>query len=116
MAFEEKAVRTVIEVLHDGERGFKSLSDQLKEPRAKSYFAEESATRGRFATELESALSAGKGDPAEQGEDAAKKAFEEALKVNDIPPAIRMLLQKQQTHIIAAHDKVKALRDSLAAA
>jgi uncharacterized protein (TIGR02284 family) len=148
MAFEEKAVRTVIEVLHDGERGFKSLSDQLKEPRAKSYFAEESTTRGRFATELESALSAGKGEPvkeggtasgaihrtwgevkgklggsdhtlletAEQGEDAAKKAFEEALKVNDIPPAIRMLLQKQQTHIIAAHDKVKALRDSLAAA
>jgi uncharacterized protein (TIGR02284 family) len=148
MAFEDKAVRTVIEVLHDGERGFSSFSEQLKEPRAKTYFAEESATRGRFATELESALSAGKGEQvkeggtasgtihrtwgelkgrlggsdhtiletAEQGEDAAKKAYEEALRVKDIPPTIRMLLQKQQTHIVASHDKVKALRDSLAAA
>jgi uncharacterized protein (TIGR02284 family) len=148
MAFEEKAVRTIIEVLHDGERGFSSLSAELKEPRAKTFFMEESAIRGKFAAELEAALSAVKGkqvseggtlsgaihrswgelkakvggsdhtllETAEQGEDAAKKAYEEALKINDIPSPILALLQEQQVHILQSHDKVKALRDSLAAA
>jgi Domain of unknown function (DUF2383) len=73
MAFEDKAVRTVIEVLHDGERGFSSFSEQLKEPRAKTYFAEESATRGRFATELESALGARKGEQVKEVEQLAAR-------------------------------------------
>ena len=147
MAFEEKTVRTVIEVLHDGERGFESLSEQVKSPSTKTFFQEEAATRGRFATELESALSAETGKPvdeggtasgtmhrawaelkgklggsdhtlletAEQGEDVAKKAYEEALKVTGIPASISSLLKKQQPHIQESHDKVKALRDSAAA-
>jgi hypothetical protein len=82
MAFEEKAVRKVIEVLHDGERGFQSL------------------------TLL---------DTAEQGEDVAKKAYEEALKVSGIPSSITNILRKQQPHIQQSHDKVKALRDATAA-
>ncbi len=147
MAFEGKVVRTVIEVLHDGERGFSSLSTELKTPSAKAYFKEESQVRGKFASELETALGSVEGkvveeggtatgtvhrawgelkaklggsdhtllETAEQGEDAAKKAYEEALKVSDVPPPIRVLLQKQQKHILASHDKVKALRDSIAA-
>lgn len=147
MAFEESTVRTVIEVLHDGERGFASLSEHLKEPRLKTYFAEESTHRAQFASELESALSTITGknvdeggtasgtvhrvwgevkgnlggsdhtllETAEQGEDAAKKAYIEAVKVNDIPAAIRTLLLKQQPHINASHDKVKSFRDSIAA-
>ena len=147
MAFEEKTVRTVIEVLHDGERGFESLSEQVKSPSTKTFFQEEAATRGRFATELESSLSAETGKPvdeggtasgtmhrawaelkgklggsdhtlletAEQGEDVAKKAYEEALKVTGIPASISSLLKKQQPHIQESHDKVKALRDSAAA-
>ena len=62
MAFENKAVRTVIEVLHDGEKGFQSLGEQIKNPQAKTFFMEESATRGRFATELETALSSATGE------------------------------------------------------
>ena len=148
MAFEESAVRTVIEVLHDGERGFASLSERLKEPRLKTYFLEESSRRGTYAGELESALasvtgknveeggttsgaihrawaelksSLGGGDHAlleiaEQGEDVAKKAYAEALKIDGIPASIREALSKQQTQIIASHDKVKAMRDSLAKA
>jgi uncharacterized protein (TIGR02284 family) len=147
MAFENKVLRTVVEVLHDGERGFQSLGKELKDPTAKSYFIEESATRGRFASELESALGSttaenvseggtasgtmhrvwgelkakmGGSDhtlleTAEQGEDAAKKAYEEALKVNDVPAPVQTILRKQQTHILAAHDKVKAMRDATAA-
>ena len=147
MAFENKAVRKVIEVLHDGEKGFQSLGEQIKNPQAKTFFMEESATRGRFATELETALSSATGEKvdeggtmsgsvhrawgelkakmggsdhtlletAEQGEDAAKKAYEEVLKVDDVPTQVVTLLRKQQTHILASHDKVKALRDSIAA-
>ena len=109
---------------------------------------EESATRGRFATELETALGTVKGEEvseggtasgtlhrtwgelkaklggsdhtlletAEQGEDAAKKAYEEVLKLNDIPAPVRALLQEQQAHILQSHNVVKAMRDSLAAA
>lgn len=147
MAFEEKAVRTVIEVLHDGERGFQSLSKEIKNPTAKTFFQDEAATRAEFANDLESALSAATGksvqeggtasgaahrawgefkgklgggdhtllETAEQGEDVAKKAYEEALKVSGMPPSISGILKKQQPHIQQSHDKVKALRDASAA-
>jgi uncharacterized protein (TIGR02284 family) len=147
MAFENKAVRTVIEVLHDGEKGFKSLGEELKDSAAKSYFMEESAIRGRFASELESALSSSTGknvseggtasgaihrawgemkakmggsdhtllETAEQGEDAAKKAYEEVLGMKDVPAPVQSILRKQQTHILASHDWVKAMRDATAA-
>jgi uncharacterized protein (TIGR02284 family) len=52
---------------------------------------------------------------AEQGEDTTKKAYDEALKSNDVPAPIHLLLLQQQTHILAAHDKVRAMRDSIAA-
>ena len=50
---------------------------------------------------------------AEQGEDVSKKAYEEALKEH-LPGDVRDLLTRQQTSILASHDKVKALRDSKA--
>ena len=147
MAFENKAVRTVIEVLHDGEKGFKSLGEELKDPTAKRYFTEEAATRGKFASELESALGSATGEKvteggtasgaihrtwgelkakmggsdhtlletAEQGEDAAKKAYEEVLKMDNVPAPVINILKQQQTHILASHDKVKAMRDATAA-
>jgi uncharacterized protein (TIGR02284 family) len=147
MAFEETTIKTVIEVLHDGERGFTSLSKEIKDPKVRSFFIEEAQTRALFATELESALSAETGksveaggtasgavhrawaelkgkmggsdhtilETAEQGEDVAKKAYEEALKADGVPSAITGLLRKQQPHILKSHDKVKAFRDATAA-
>ncbi len=50
---------------------------------------------------------------AEQGEDAAKKAYKEALEEH-LPADIRDLLTRQQTHIIASHDHVRDLRDAKA--
>ncbi len=50
---------------------------------------------------------------AEQGEDVAKKAYEEALKEH-LPSDIREILTRQQTSVNTSHDKVKALRDSKA--
>jgi uncharacterized protein (TIGR02284 family) len=51
---------------------------------------------------------------AEQGEDAAKKAYRDALE-KKLPLDIRDLLTAQQQHILHAHDMVKSLRDGKAA-
>ena len=51
---------------------------------------------------------------AEQGEDAAKKVYQDALDHN-LPTPIRQLLTEQQVHIIDSHDFVKSRRDAQAA-
>ena len=143
MAYQNEYVKTVIEVLHDGERGFSDIGEHLKDAQLKSYFMQESQTRGSFARELEaeygtttgeatdiggtaggtlhrfwSDLKANLGggdhtlmESSEQGEDAAKKAYEKALGDDSISGAMRSILTKQQAHIQASHDKVKAFRD-----
>lgn len=147
MAFDNSALKTVIEVLHDGEKGFRSLGEELKDPSARSFFMEESTTRGRFASELESVLSSETGErvsegntvsgtmhrvwgelkakmggsdhtlleTAEQGEDVAKKAYDEVLGRTDVPGEVVSILRRQQMHIQASHDRVKAMRDATAA-
>jgi len=134
------SVKTVIEILHDGHEGFAQIGEHLEDPTAKTFFLEESTTRAKFEHELKYAagisedvggtaagaahrtwgdLKAHLGggdhtllDTAEQGEDAAKKAYKEALEDPDIHSSIREVLVRQQSHIAASHDKVKAMRDS----
>jgi len=144
MADEKDIVKNVVEVLHDGHKGFADLAEHIEDPHVKSYFLQESATRSRFASELESVAGLQKDESgtaagamhrtwgdlkgklggsdhtlletAEQGEDAAKKAYEDALKqAGAVRPEIRQLLEKQQTQIKKSHDQVKAFRDSKAA-
>lgn len=50
-------------------------------------------------------------DAAEQGEDHAVSQYEEALAA-DISPEFKSVLERQFVDIRAAHDQVKALRDS----
>jgi uncharacterized protein (TIGR02284 family) len=50
-------------------------------------------------------------DTAEQGEDAAKAAYEDALN-RELPLPIRQTLTSQFAHIQASHDYVKAARDA----
>ena len=50
---------------------------------------------------------------AEQGEDTAKKTYDDALK-HELPQPIRALLSEQQAHVLTAHDYVKRHRDELA--
>jgi len=47
----------------------------------------------------------------EAGEDAAKKAYQEALD-KELPKPVKELLSTQYAHIAASHDYVKAARDS----
>lgn len=47
----------------------------------------------------------------ERGEDSAKNAYKDALQ-QDLPANVTEVIQKQATAVQAAHDKIKALRDS----
>ena len=111
------SLKTVIEVLHDGNVGFAQIGEHLENARAKAFFLQESETRHKFEHELKNAAGVsedvggtaagavhrtwgdikahlGGGDhtlleTAEQGEDAAKKAYKEALEDPDIPSSIQ---------------------------
>lgn len=143
MAEEKDVMKDLVEVLHDGHRGFADLAEHIKDPQVKAFFVKESQTRAEYAAELESVAllkndeagtaagamhrfwgelkgKLGGGDhtlleTAEQGEDAAKEAYQKALKENVISGTIRQILVKQQTHIQQSHDRVKAFRDTKAA-
>ncbi|GGB76960.1 ferritin-like domain-containing protein [Dyadobacter sediminis] len=48
---------------------------------------------------------------AERGEDAIKKAYQEALSSGELLPDVTSTVSKQAHEINSAHDKIKALRD-----
>jgi uncharacterized protein (TIGR02284 family) len=49
----------------------------------------------------------------ERGEDAIKKAYEDALTGdNGLSGEVRQIVQRQQQGIIASHDKIRALRNA----
>jgi uncharacterized protein (TIGR02284 family) len=50
---------------------------------------------------------------AERGEDAAVSAYEEAMEKN-LPAPIKEIVSQQSAEVKAAHDKIRALRDSTA--
>jgi uncharacterized protein (TIGR02284 family) len=50
-------------------------------------------------------------ETAEAGEDAARKAYKEALE-KELPLPVKQLLDTQYAHIQTSHDYVKAARDS----
>jgi uncharacterized protein (TIGR02284 family) len=52
-------------------------------------------------------------ESAEQGEDVAKKAYEDVLN-GDLPLPLRQLLVDQQAHVLTSHDFVRSRRDALA--
>jgi uncharacterized protein (TIGR02284 family) len=49
---------------------------------------------------------------AEEGEDAAVRAYDEALANSDLPLPVRQTLATQSAHIQTSHDYVKAARDN----
>ena len=51
----------------------------------------------------------------EQGEDAAKKKYQDALNAN-LSPETRTIVNRQASAVLAAHDRVKLLRDTRRAA
>lgn len=49
----------------------------------------------------------------EFGEDAIKKAYQDAMEEDDLPSYIREMLSDQESIIMDAHDEIKDLRDSV---
>jgi uncharacterized protein (TIGR02284 family) len=47
----------------------------------------------------------------ESGEDTAKHEFEQALQEGHLPVNIYTIVRQQATHVVAAHDRVRELRD-----
>lgn len=147
MANDDKAIRNLISVLRDGEKGFADIGEHIKDTEYKSYFLAESRVRGSYATELERAVNfvteadvhetgtvagaihrsfgslkahLGASDhslleTAEQGEDAAKKAYKEALEDTAVSGTLRSVIAQQFEHVSESHDKVRALRDTTTA-
>lgn len=53
MANDDKAIRNLIAVLRDGEKGFVDIGEHLQHSEHKAFFLEESRVRGVYASELE---------------------------------------------------------------
>ena len=47
----------------------------------------------------------------EYGEDAAQKAYNEALKTDNLPAYLYALINRQKDELKKAHDEIKSLRD-----
>ena len=142
----EKVLKSVINILEDGQKGFADIGSHLKDETLKRYFLAESLKRANFRAELENELHRhgvhdvheegtaagtlhrvwfdlkekihatddhGLLANAEQGEDAAKKVYSDALE-QDLPLPLRQLLTEQNAHIMTSHDYVKNHRDALA--
>jgi uncharacterized protein (TIGR02284 family) len=75
MATEEKEVRSVlndlIETCKDGEQGFRSAAEKVKESSLKSLFTKYSSQRAEYARELQSLVTQLGGDAATTGHAAA---------------------------------------------
>ncbi|MEY2412432.1 MAG: hypothetical protein QOD84_1038 [Acidobacteriaceae bacterium] len=137
----------LIETCRDGQKGYQDAAEHIKRPDLKTYFAQQSVERGKFAEELEREISRfskaekkesgsvaaalhrawidtkanlGAGDKSildsvEQGEDVAKKAYEDALTGGKLNSAVAAIVQRQAESVKRAHDKVRSVRDQLAA-
>jgi uncharacterized protein (TIGR02284 family) len=142
----ENTLKSVINVLEDGQKGMAEIGEYLKDETLKRFFLTESLKRASFRGELENELhrhgvadvnesgtasgvvyrawaglkaKLGGGDhtlleTAEQSEDETKDAYKDALD-QELPLPLRQLLVEQQTHILTAHDFIRAERDKLKA-
>jgi uncharacterized protein (TIGR02284 family) len=70
-------LKNLIETSKDGEKGYKDAAEQAKRPDLKTYFAQQSAERGRFAQELEGQL-AKVGEPDKKVSGSASAALHRA--------------------------------------
>jgi len=56
MANDDKAIRNLISVLRDSEKGFADIGEHVKNSEYKSFFLAESRVRGSYATQIETTL------------------------------------------------------------
>ena len=130
----------LIQTVKDGELGFTTAAEGIKDPATKTLFQSYARQRSEMARELQLEVRRLGGDPdrsgtvagaahrgwiniksvvtgkdegsivaeAERGEDAAKKAYEEA-QIETLPPQTLTLVRKQSQQVHEAHDRVRAI-------
>ncbi len=135
----------LIATCRDGEEGFRTCADAIKNPQLKSFFEQKAQRCGLGARQLQDKVRELGGDPGrsgstagalhrfwinirstlagmdehaildecERGEDAARRAYENALK-KDLPADVWMLIEKQSREVKANHDSVQAMRNAMA--
>jgi uncharacterized protein (TIGR02284 family) len=133
----------LIETCKDGEEGFRTSAEKVKESSLQSLFSKYAAQRASYVQELQAAVRQLGGDPAtsghiaaslhrgwinlkealskdedkaiifeaEAGEDAAMKAYKEAL-TKTLPSDVQTLIQKQFAGVQEAHGIVRDLKHS----
>ena len=126
MGHGKNLLKYVVEVLYDSEKGLAELSKCMRDAQFATFFKHESEARGAYAKRLEMTASlldavtteddsarhywefmdVGKDDSdetllaiAREGEGVAAKVYRNALAEGSLAPAIRRLLERQQTHI-----------------
>ena len=137
----------LIETCKDGEQGFRTSAEKVKDASLKSLFSKYASQRAGYVQELTAAVTQLGGDPAksghitgalhrgwmnlkeafardedraivneaESGEDAAVKAYQEALG-STLPGNVGTLVQTQYAGIQEAHNTIRNLKHSLQAA
>ena len=147
LATETKDVTSVlnglIETCKDGDEGFKSAAEKVKDPSLKTLFLKYSAQRAGYVQELTTLVSSMGEKPAESGhvvatlhrgwmglkealskdedtalineaeagEDAAMKAYREAVAAS-LPASAQALVQKQFAGVQEAHGVMRDLKHS----
>jgi uncharacterized protein (TIGR02284 family) len=136
------ALNDLIESLKDGEKGFRTASEQVKDPGLKSAFEQLSEQRARFARELQIEVTAFGGEPEITGSTAAaahrgwinikgalgggeKSILNEAERGEDsavhsyeqamnaeLPANVATVVRTQFAEVKRAHDRVRDLRDT----
>ena len=51
----------------------------------------------------------------EFGEDAAQRAYENALKDSELSPSVRQILEKEKSSLRQSHDRIRDMRDAASA-
>jgi len=135
----------LIATSRDGEEGFRTCAEAIKNPQLKSFFEQKAQRCALGAAQLQDKVREFGGDPGrggstagalhrfwinirstlagmdehaildecERGEDAARRAYEDALK-KDLPADVRLLIEKQYREVKANHDSVQAMRNAMA--
>ena len=143
MAMETTSVlNELVETLKDGEQGFHTASENVKDPNLKSTFEELAQQRARFARELQSEVASFGEEPETSGSAAAaahrgwmniksalgggeKSILAEAERGEDsavktyekalnapFPSSVASVVRRQFAEVKSAHDRVRNLRDT----
>jgi len=137
-------LNSLIETCRDGQEGYHSAAEDVRNIALKNMLTELSIERGRFCAELQrlvgmlgedvetggsasgavhrgwmdlkSALSSGNEYSilveCERGEDSGVAEYRDALEHDNLPQAVRDVIERQFLGVREAHDRIRDLRDA----